>query len=54
MAQWLTLAAPLEDLVSTSRIHMVAHDHWLFQFPGICCPLVAALNIACTSYADKQ
>ena len=54
MAQWLTLAAPLEDLVSTSRIHMVAHNHLLFQFQGIWSPLVAALNIACTSYADKQ
>ena len=54
MAQWLTLAALLEDLVSTSRIHMVAHNHLLFQFQGICHPLVAALNIACTSYAEKQ
>ena len=54
MAQWLTLAALLEDLVSTSRIHMVAHNHLLFQFQGIWSPLVAALDIVCTSYADKQ
>ena len=54
MVQWLTLAAPLEDLVSTSKIHMVAHDHLLFQFQGFWSPLVATLNIACASYADKQ
>ena len=54
MAQWLTLAALLEDLVSTSKIHMVAHDHLLFQFQGFWSPLVAALDIACTSYAEKQ
>jgi hypothetical protein len=54
MAQWLTRAALLEALVSNSRNHMVAHDHLLFQFQGIWSPLVAALNIACTSYADKQ
>ena len=54
MVQWLTLAAPLEDLVSTPRIHMVPHDHLFFQFQGFWSPIVAALNIACTSYADKQ
>ena len=54
MAQWLTLAALLEDLVSTPRIHMVVHNHLLFQFQGIWSPLMAALDIACTSYADKQ
>ena len=54
MAQWLTLAALLEDLVSTSRIHMVSLEHLLFQFQGIWSPLMAALDIACTSYAEKQ
>ena len=53
MAQWLTLAALLEDLVSTSRINMVPQDHWLFQFQGIWSPLVATLDIACTCFADK-
>jgi hypothetical protein len=54
MAQWLTLAALLEDLVSTSRIDMVAQDHLLFQFQGIWSPLVAALEIACTCFGDKK
>ena len=54
MAQWLTLAAPLEDPVSTSRIHMVSLEHLLFQFQGIWSPLVATLDIACTCFADKK
>ena len=54
MAQWLTLAAPLEDLVSTSRINMVPQDHWLFQFQGIWSPLVPVLDIACTCFPDKN
>ena len=54
MAQWLILAALLEDLVSTSRIHMVSLEHLLFQFQGIWSPLVATLDIACTCFADKK
>ena len=54
MAQWLILAALLEeDLVSTSRIHMVSLKLLLFQFQGIWSPLVATLDIACTCFADK-